>query len=326
MENHTVSSQRLDGLDEDIPGLEDQEDAAPRMEQLPLCHQTEKTHKKSFIDDLTLLEKINLNNLVQEEGFIGPPSYHGRFKLEMPPETMILQHQLDDIVRYTAENSMILNNSKTKCLPFNNSRTKDFIPKLSVKEGEYLDVIYSLKLVGIFINSELTWNDHIEYTVKRVNSVIWQLTRFKRVGADRDSLIKFYILKIRSIIMFGAVCFHSSLTQEDSRKLELQQKRSLACILGLEYRSYSHALELTSLPRIDDLRSEACLKWAIKAQANPQHTDLFPINSSIVNTRHKLEFKEYFCHTSKFYNSAVPAMVRSLNNENIRPAGNAVLP
>ena len=180
--------------------------------------------------------------------------------------------------------------------------------------------------MGIVINSELTWSDHINYTVKRVNSVIWQLTRFKRLGADRDSLIKFYVLKIRSILMFGAVCFHSSLTQEDSRKLELQQKRSLASILGLEYRSYSHALELTSLPRIEDLRSEACLKWAIKAQANPQHTNLFPINPRLVETRHKKEFKEYFCHTSKFYNSAVPAMVRALNNENIQPAGKSAPP
>jgi hypothetical protein len=183
-----------------------------------------------------------------------------------------------------------------------------------------------MKLVGIVINSELTWNDHIDYTVKRVNSVIWQLTRFKRLGADRDSLIKFYVLKIRSILMFGAVSFHSSLTQEDSRKLELQQKRSLACILGLEYRSYSHALELTSLPRIDDLRSEACLKWAIKAQANPQHTDLFPRNPNLVETRQNKEFKEYFCRSAKFYNSAVPAMVRALNKANHRPAGNSVLP
>ena len=70
--------------------------------------------------------------------------------------------------------------------------------------------------------------------------------------------------------MFGAVRFHSSLTQEHSRKLKLQQKKlSLACILGLEYRSYSHALKLTSITRIDDLRSDACLKWALKAQANP---------------------------------------------------------
>ena len=202
----------------------------------------------------------------------------------MPPDKSIFQHQLDDIVRYTSENSMILNKSKTKCLPSNNSRTKVFIPKLSVEQGEHLEVMCSLKLVAIVINSELTWSDHIKYTVKRVNLVIWQLTRFKRLGEDRDSLIKFYVLKIRSILMFGAVCFHSSLTQEDSRKLELQQKRSLASILGLEYRNYSHALKLTSLHRIDYLRSEACLKWATKAQANPHHTDLFPINPGIFET------------------------------------------
>ena len=164
----------------------------------------------------------------------------------------------------------------------------------------------------------------MDYTVKRVNAVIWQLSRFKQLGADRERLITFYILKIRSILMFGAVCFHSSLTQENSRRLELQQKRSLACILGLEYRSYNHALSLTSLPRLDDLRGEACLKWAVKAQANPQHKDLFPLNPSSVETRHKKEFKEYFCRTLKFCKSAVPSMVRAMNNENIQPAGKPV--
>ena len=52
--------------------------------------------------------------------------------------------------------------------------------------------------------------------------------------------------------MFEAVCYQSSLTLELSRKLEVQQKRSLAVILGQEYRSYSHALNLTNLPRLDN--------------------------------------------------------------------------
>ena len=156
---------------------------------------------------------------------------------------------------------------------------------------------------------------HIEYTVKRVNSVLWQLTRFRQQGAKREQLIQFYILKVRSILMFGAVCFHTSLTQENSRRLELQQKRSLACILGLDYRSYSHALTLTSLQRLDTLRGEACLKWARKAQANPQHTDLFPLNSSAVDTRFRKKFNEYKCKNLKYYNSAIPSMVRALNKE-----------
>ena len=113
--------------------------------------------------------------------------------------------------------------------------------------------------------------------------------------------------------MFGSVCFHSSLTQELSQKLELQQRRSLAVILGSKYRSYRHALTVTSLPRLDLLREEACLKWALRAQSNPLHTEIFPLNTSVVDTRFRPKFKEYKCVSSKFYNSAVPYMTRALN-------------
>ena len=301
------------------PGLIGERTAAPGMEertepQLQLCNQTDKTHKKSFVDDLTLLEKISLKSLLEDKQIIGPQPYHGRFNLTHPPSKSILQH----LVRYTKENHMLLNSKKTKCMPFNNSMKRDFIPKLSVEEGTYLEVIYRIKLVGLVLTSDLSWKEHVIYTTGRVNKVLWQLIRFKQQGADMEKLVTFYTLKIRSILMFGSVCFHYSLTKEQSRRLELQQKRSLACILGSEYKSYSQALSLTSLPRLDTLREEACTKWALKAQTNPHHSDLFPINPSTVETRHRRKFKEYKCKGSKFYNSAIPAMVRALNTHYLK--------
>ena len=173
--------------------------------------------------------------------------------------------------------------------------------------------MYQLKLVGVMITSDLTWQAHVDYTVKRVSGKLWQLVRFRRLGAPRNKLTQFYILKIRSILMFALVCFHHSLTLEQSQELEMQQKQSLAVILGSEYHSYSHALTLTSLPRLDFLRKEACLKWAIGAQRNPLHTDLFPLNTCQIETRAKKTFQEYRCNTTKFYKSAVPAMTRQLN-------------
>jgi hypothetical protein len=122
-----------------------------------------------------------------------------------------------------------------------------------------------------------------------------------------------YVLKVRSVLMFGAVAFHSSLTQELSNRLELQQKKAFKIILGSQYRSYSNALQLTQLPRLDTLRSEAYLWWSLKAQLNPKHADMFPLNQSTVNTRHRKKFKEYYCHTAKYYKSAIPSMTRSLN-------------
>ena len=67
---------RMEGRVEPASRMDVQQEDSREVEKLPPCHKTENTHKKSFIDDLTLLEKINLNNLIQEEAFIGPPSYH----------------------------------------------------------------------------------------------------------------------------------------------------------------------------------------------------------------------------------------------------------
>ena len=66
--------------------------------------------------------------------------------------------------------------------------------------------------------------------VGKVNKVIWQLVMFKQLGAPREKLKTMYILK-SSTTVFG-VCYHSSVTIELSKMLKVQQKRSLAVILG----------------------------------------------------------------------------------------------
>ena len=96
------------------------------------------------------------------------------------------------------------------------------MPTLSIKEGAKLEVVYKIKLVGLVVTSDIRWNEHVNYAIQQVNRTLWQLTRFKQLGADRDKLVLFYILKIRSILMFGAVCYHSALTLDQRHKLELQ--------------------------------------------------------------------------------------------------------
>ena len=80
------------------------------------------------------------------------------------------------------------------------------------------------------IQGDLSWGEHVAYTIGRVKGKIWQLVRLKNMQAPIEKLLEFYILKIRSILMFGAACFHFSLTDEQSSLLETQQKRCLATI------------------------------------------------------------------------------------------------
>ena len=115
---------------------------------LPPCHSQEKLHKKSFVDDLTLLEKISLSKLIPKEPIIGPLDFHDRFSLKLPASQSILQHQLDDLKIFTSEHSMKLNSRKTKCMPYINSKTKDFMPQLRLEDDSFLGVIYEMKLVG----------------------------------------------------------------------------------------------------------------------------------------------------------------------------------
>ena len=306
------------------PALDQPAPEQPALEQpAPPCHKTDKTHKKSYIDDLTLLEKIKLSDLEPKNRLIGPLTYHDRFNLTLPADKSILQHQLEDLKIFTEKNSMMLNKKKTKCMPFISSRSKDFMPELRLEEETNLEVIYQLKLVGLVITSDLTWEEHVNYTVERINKTIWQLTRLKNMKAPRSKLIEFYKVKIRSILMFGSVCFHSALTQQQSRLLEAQQKRCLIVILDSDYRSYGHALALTELPRLADLRQEAMVRWAVKAQASPQHRHLFPTRPNTMSTRSGVQFLEHKCRTNKFYSSAVPAMARAMNSRGISPAGTA---
>ena len=75
--NRPTPATRMDGQTD---GLEEEPNLTQGMEtspKAPPCHNTTTTHKKSYIDDLTLLEKISLSRLRLEERIIGPVPYHG---------------------------------------------------------------------------------------------------------------------------------------------------------------------------------------------------------------------------------------------------------
>ena len=79
------------------------------------------------------------------------------------------------------------------------------------------------------------------------------LTKLKYVGVSREDLLDIYILFIRSVTEYCAVVFHSSLTQEESRKLEQIQKTCLRVILGEYYVDYDSAFK----PWLTDVSKDA---------------------------------------------------------------------
>ena len=102
----------------------------------------------------------------------------------------------------------------------------------------------------------------------------------------------------------------------DSNKIEREQKKAFAIILGNEYTSYEKALQYLGQNKLCERRKDICLKFAKKCLKSEQHSDMFPLlDSNRPVTRQNIVYKEYQCKTSRYYNSAIPYLTRLLNED-----------
>ena len=282
---------------------------------LPPCHNKEKTLRKKYVDDLSLLEAVDLlADLVPLPPMTGPPNFHEIPGLHLPPHRSILQHQLSDLLDFTVRNKMKINFKKTKILPFNLSKKFDFLPQLSFPNHEPLEVIYEARLLGVNLSSDLSWNNHVNNITKSATKKLWILIRFKALGGTQTQLLSVYQMRIRSTLEFAAPVFTSGLTQEQSRRIEMVQMKAFAIILGNQYTSYQSALLTLKHECLDIRRLNLCYKFALKCTQSEKHRSMFPVNQNFrQNMRNPKPFKEFYCRTSRYYNSPIPFLARLLN-------------
>ena len=284
---------------------------------VPPCHLKERTAKKKYVDDLTLLEAVPLRLLVLAPLTVGPPNLHEVPGLVLPPDRSILQHQLADLDRFTADNKMKINYKKTKVMPFNFTKKSDFLPLLSFPGGEHLEVIYTTRLLGVIISSNLSWSPHVDDITFRATKKLWTLVRFKSLGATTQQLLTVYITRVRSTLEFAAPVFHSGLTNHQSAKIEMVQKKALAIVLSRAYTNYEAALLSLRIERLDVRREKLCHSFALKCAKSHRHKDMFPLNSNPrCNLRNPKTYFEPKCNTARYFNSAVPYLSRLLNKKN----------
>ena len=88
------------------------------------------------------------------------------------------------------------------------------------------------KHLGLVLNSELTWKDHVSYTCKRVSKRLGLLHKFKR-KLNRATLSKLYLCLIRPIIEYCSVglCY-DNLPIYDVNQLEKLQRRAAVICTG----------------------------------------------------------------------------------------------
>ena len=123
-------------------------------------------------------------------------------------------------------NGLALNIEETQCLILSN-RPIDLNLKLSL-HGKTLDILPHIKMLGIFIDSSLTYNYHIQQLTKQVSSRIYVLRKIRKYLNYEESLAIYKSL-IRSRLEYCSALLGScSLT--NISKLESCQNKAIRVI------------------------------------------------------------------------------------------------
>ena len=144
------------------------------------------------------------------------------------------------------------------------------------------------------------------------------LRRLKNLGLKKTSLLQVFTMQIRSVLEFGAVVWHSMLTDQNSRAIERVQKSALSIILGPSYLCYENALSQTGLKRLDVRREQLSLTFAKKTVKHPQHSSWFkkqPENERIHTRSAKPNFVPVQARTQRLKGSPISYLTHLLNDD-----------
>ena len=209
-----------------------------------------------YVDDLGEAEAINLDKQLIPDPSIRPlpRSYHERTNHILPPQNSLLQKQLLETEKFSKNNLLQINESKSKVMIFNTSRKFDFPPEFSFENGVLLEVVNSYRLLGVIISADLRWDLNTKEIYRRALSKMWLLRRMKSNNLEQHIIIDYYIKEIRILAEHGVVIWNCGLTQHQIHTLEKIQKIALKITLGDRYTSYDDARKQFNLKLLSERR------------------------------------------------------------------------
>ena len=207
---------------------------------------------------------------------------------------------------------------------FNFTNKYKFVTRLEANQ-ENIEVVDKTKLLGVFISSDLKWEENTNSLVKRAYGRMQLLRKVASFTTKREDLLHIYKIFVRPILEQSCTVWSSSLTKDCIAALERVQKGAFKIILGDKYKNYEESLKQLHETDLLTRRNMLSLKFAKKCTRNPKMKHLFPLNKqrSVMKLRKQEKFKINHIHTERFKRSAIPQMKILLNKYHIKEKRNS---
>ncbi|XP_076069730.1 uncharacterized protein LOC143041607 [Oratosquilla oratoria] len=207
-------------------------------------------------------------------------------------------------------------NTKTVVMHFCTSTQAVAPPQLSLGPHP-LQLVQSTKILGIILDDQLNWNQHVTNIVRTTSYKLYMLSRLKSLGTPTSELQEVYKTFILPNLIYASPAWSSSLTLTQRQKLERVQKRACRIILGVEYSGYDHALTTLTLSRVSQRHGEAPKKFGESLLSHPRHRHFLPPDTPPPHhaSRHRNRLAPIKAPSPDHYkNSAIPSIVHIINS------------
>ena len=143
-----------------------------------------------------------------------------------------LQADLNEVASWTSDNKMVLNESKTKVMLVTGKRlaTKLDDKTMVIKiDDTNLEQVHSFSLLGLTIDSNLNFNDHVDNLCTKLSKRIGILRKIRSFLPIKERKL-FYESTIKALMMYASSVWTTCSTENLNKVLKLQ-KRAARVIL-----------------------------------------------------------------------------------------------
>jgi hypothetical protein len=152
------------------------------------------------------------------------------FKITAKNNEILKTNVIQTIIKsksWLDKNGLKLNVNKTEILQFQTAWNKN--PKINNIESQdsVLNLNNIAKFLGVYIDDQLRFVDHVNYVCKKLSSVIFALSELRH-ESDLNCLLTLYYANFHCNLKYGIVCWGNSI---DSHRAFLLQKRAIRSML-----------------------------------------------------------------------------------------------
>lgn len=141
--------------------------------------------------------------------------------------------EISNVYQFLQERNLNLNIEKTKYVHFKTRQNKKQLKlNITIDEKE-IGKEEQVKFLGLLVDSNLTWDYHVQHVLKKINSGIYALRKMTFL-CSTTILKQIYYAHIHSHICYG-ICVYGATKKENLNQILLVQKRAIRLILGIQY-------------------------------------------------------------------------------------------